>query len=54
MVNSFKVAALSYSFSKQQSNMQKKTVFSQLMQMPDTKRRLIFPWESEIEFDRYE
>lgn len=43
MLKSFKVAALSYSFSEEQSNMQKnKTVFSQVMQMPDTKCRLIF------------
>lgn len=55
MFKSFRVAALSYSFSEEQGNMQKKkTVFSQVMQMPDTKCRLIFPQESQIEADRYE
>lgn len=46
MFNSFKVAALSYSFGKEWSNMQKqKTVFRQVMQMQmlERKRRVIFP-----------
>lgn len=44
MFNSFKVTALSYSFVKEQSNMQKqKPVFRQVMQMLESKCRVIFP-----------